>query len=76
MFILLRIRKNILKTTSTLILAIKKVFLKKPGLLNLYFTWKLAKTISNVLRVELSIFLAPTLVGQTLRPNFDAYAGS
>lgn len=56
MFVLLKIKKCIFKTISILILANKKVFWKNEIFLSLFFTQKLATIISNILRVEASIF--------------------
>ena len=42
--------------TSILMVANKNLFWKKQVISSLFLTWKLANTISNVLRVEPSIF--------------------
>lgn len=74
MFELLKVKKSIYKIISTLMSANKKVSYKKRALPNLSFTWKLAKIIPKVLRVEQFIFQALILIWQTLRRSFDVYA--
>ena len=74
MSILLKIRKSIFITISILKLANKKVFSKNWAFFSLSFTYKLTKTIFNVLKIELSIFYTLTSVWYTLRPSFDTYA--
>lgn len=71
----LKIKKDIFGIIFILVLAKKKVFWKNRALLNLFFIRKLAKIISNVLRIKLFIFWALALVKQTLKPIFNANAG-
>ena len=59
---LLRIKNSISRTTFILKLANKNISWKNWALSSLSFTWKLARIIPNVLRVEPSIFLASTTV--------------
>lgn len=67
---LLKIRKNIPKTISMLMFTNKKVFFKNQDLLSLFCTWKETITISKVFSLKSSIFWAPTLMAQVLRPSF------
>ena len=53
---MLKVKNDVFKTTSLLMSANKKVSWKKQALTTSSSTWKLAKTILNVLRVEPSIF--------------------
>ena len=71
---LLRVKKDIFKTIFALILASKKVFWKNRAFLSLSSILKLARTILNIWRVELSILWAPILVWWVLRPSFHIYA--
>ena len=74
MFILLRVRKSIFRTISILMSANKNISLKNLAFLSLSSTWKLARTIPNILRVEPSIFWGLMLFWWTQRPSFDTYA--
>ena len=69
---LLIFKKDILRITSNLVSATRKISWKNLGLFVLSSTWKSAITIPKVSRAKLSIFWAPTLVFQTLRPSFQA----
>ena len=74
MFALLRVKKNIFKTTFILKLANKKFFKKNRALLSLFFTSKLAKTILNILKIKPLIFCALTLVERTFKSSFNIYS--
>ena len=53
----------------------KNVSQKNLAFMSLSFIQKLARTISNILKIEPSIFWALTLVYRTWRSSFDAYTG-
>lgn len=58
---------------SILVLANKNIFWKNRVFPSLFSIWKFAKTISNILKVEPSIFCIPILVQQILKPSFNMY---
>lgn len=71
MFALLKVRKSSFSIISILILTNKEVIWKNPAFLSFFSILKLAKTILNILRVELLIFWAQILVKQTLKLDFN-----
>ena len=73
MFILLKVRKNIFKTTFILRSANINISWKNKVFLNLFYMWKLAKTILNVLKIEKSIFCTLMLIERIFRSSFEAY---